>query len=419
MVDGPPSVLHLSTFDLQGGAALAAFRLHRALGELGVRSRMRVQLKQGDDPLVTGSEGRLAQLKDAAIAGADRIPLAMHPKRARTSFDLQWLGSGPGAAGTGAAADVVHLHWVAGGFLGIRALRRLGRPLVWTLHDMWPFTGGCHVSGDCERYRDRCGRCWQLGSTTSHDLTRWVWWRRQRAWRGLDLSLVAPSRWMAERARSSSLFRDRPISVIPNGVDTSMFKPLDKAWARTSLGMAPDRPVILFGGSSPIADPNKGFTTLVEALHIARREGALAGHELVVFGCGAPVPAPDTGLPTRYLGRLSDEVALALVYNAADLVVVPSRQESFGQTAAEALACGTPVVAFDATGPRDIVEHRVGGYLATPYQTDDLAHGMIWALRPEAKAELARQARRRTVERFALDTVARRYADLYRSILGR
>jgi glycosyltransferase involved in cell wall biosynthesis len=419
MAEGPPRVLHLSTFDCQGGAALAAFRLNRALRELGVASRMKVQLKLGDDPLVSAPEGRAAKLRDAVVSALDRAPLAMHRARARTSFDLQWIGSGSASSIKKLAADVVHLHWVAGGFLGIGALGRLGSPLVWTLHDMWPFTGGCHVSGDCERYRERCGRCWQLGSTASRDLTRGVWRRKQRAWRDADLSVVAPSRWMAECAGSSSLFRDRPISVIPNGVNTSIFKPLNQAWARTCLGMDPDRPVILFGGSSPIADRNKGFATLIEAIHIARRGAELAGHELVVFGCGEPAQAPDVGLPTRYLGRLADEVALAVAYNASDLMVVPSRQESFCQTAAEALACGIPVVAFDATGPRDIIDHRVTGYLAKPYEAEDFAHGMIWVLRSEAKAEMARQARKMAVQRFDLASVARRHADLYQAILDR
>ena len=417
--EGDVNVLHVSTFDRHGGAALAAFRLHQGLGGLGIRSRMLVASQSSDAPSVIAPRTRLSKLGHDLVALIDRAPLALYRTRPATSFDIQWIGSFPTSAVARLAPDIIHLHWVAGGFLRIETLAKLARPLVWTLSDMWPFTGGCHVSGDCDRYRSQCGRCWQLGSDSTRDLTHWVWWRKERAWRHIDLSLVAPSRWIADRARSSSLFRERPIRVIPNGVDTSVFKPLEKAFARRCLDMDPDRHVILFGAINAIEDPNKGFDLLIEAIRIVSRRLSAARHELVIFGCSEPGKPQELGLATRYLGRLADEVSLAIIYNAADLMVVPSRQESFCQTAAEALACGTPVVAFDATGLRDVVEHGVDGYLARPYEPEDLANGMVQILMSAADGKMAQRARQRAVDEFSLGKVARKYAELYKEVLDR
>ncbi len=412
-------VLHLSTYDGRGGAARAAFRLHRGLMDLGIRSRMAVQVKSTDDPAVVAPQTRLSKLGHELVAIMDRVPLALYRTRVAGSFDVQWIGSCSRSLVARMRPDVLHLHWITGGFLRIETLRKLRRPLVWTLCDMWPFTGGCHVSGDCERYRAACGSCWQLGSSSGYDLTRWVWRRKARAWRTIDLNLVAPSRWMAECARSSSLFCDRPITVIPNGVNTAIFKPLDRRFARACLGIEPDQRVILFGAVNALQDPNKGLEILQESITFVARELGSAAPRLVIFGCSAPAEPRQFGLEARFLGLLADETSMALAYNAADLLVVPSRQESFCQTAAEALACGTPVVAFNATGLRDVVDHRANGYLAQPYDAQDLANGIMAILASDAPKEIAMRARQKAIEKFSLGKVARRYADLYRGVLGR
>lgn len=418
-MDGSPKVLHLSTHDLRGGAARAAFRLHRGLIELGIGSCMAVQVKSSDDFAIAAPPSRLAKLGHEFVSLLDRAPLVLHRTRAATAFDLQWTGSCRASVTSRMRPDLVHLHWVTGGFLRIETLRKLGRPLVWTLCDMWPFTGGCHVSGDCDRYRTACGACWQLGSRADDDLTRWVWRRKHRAWRAIDLDLVAPSRWMADCARASSLFRDRPIRVIPNGVNTSIFKPLDRGWARCALNLQPERQVILFGALNLLGDANKGLVLLQEALlHLTQNlTGSLP--QLLIFGCSEPIQPPHFRLEARYLGQIGDETTMALAYNAADLLVVPSRQESFCQTAAEALACGIPVAAFDATGLQDIVDHRVNGYLARPYDAADLADGMLWMLASDARTEMAERAREKALDAFALGSVVRRYADLYNEVLSR
>lgn len=418
MTGKTPSVLHLSTHDRRGGAARAAYRLHRGLIGLGIGSRMAVQVKSSDDPSITAPESRAAKLGHEAVALIDRVPLALYRKRAAVAFDVQWIGTCPASLVSRLRPDLLHLHWVTGGFLRIESLRKLDRPLVWTLCDMWPFTGGCHVSGDCDRYRSQCGACWQLGSGSRRDLTYWVWRRKERAWRGLHLNLVAPSTWMAACARSSSLFRDQTVTVIPNGVDTSVFKPLDQSWARSCLGIEPGRRVILFGAVNAISDANKGMEILQRSIACLAREPGTAAARLVIFGSGAPAEPPRFDLDATWLGHLADETSMALAYNAADLLVVPSRQESFCQTAAEALACGTPVVAFDTTGLRDVVDHQVDGYLAQPYDAQDLANGITSILASDSAKEMAMRARRTAIDRFSMEKVAGRYADLYRQVLA-
>jgi glycosyltransferase involved in cell wall biosynthesis len=380
---------------------------------------MAVQGKSSDDPTVVGPASRLSKLGHEIVSLTDRVPLALYRRRAAVSFDLQWIGSCSATLIAKMEPDLVHLHWVTGGFLGIGTLSKFRRPIIWTLRDMWPFTGGCHYSVNCDRYRAACGACCQLGSHTGRDITRWVWWRKSRAWRPIDLHLVAPSRWMADCARSSSLFGNRPITIIPNGVDISIFKPLDRGWARRALGLEPDRQMILFGAVNVLRDSNKGAVTLQEALPALAQRLAETPPQLLIVGSSAPAQPPGFGLETRYLGQIGDETTMALAYNAADLLVVPSRQESFCQIAAEALACGTPVVAFDTTGLRDIIDHRVNGYLARPYDASDLAGGILWILASDARKDMAPQARQKVLARFALGTVVRQYLDLYQEVLGR
>ena len=409
--------LLLSTGDSDGGAARAAYRLHRGLRSIGVPSGMLVQSKQGDDPTVFGPESKLGKAAGMVRPHVDRLPLGLYPRRKPVIFSPALLPDRVAAQVRRLDPDVVHLHWVAGGFLRIETLERFEKPIVWTLHDSWAFTGGCHVPYDCLRYRAACGACPTLGSVRDGDLSRHVWRRKKRAWRALPLTIVTPSRWLAECARSSSLFRDVPTHVIPNGIDLDRFRPIDKQQARDLLRLAPHKKLILFGAVAGTALHYKGFHLLTRAVAELARDGWAERAELVVFGGGEPADAPELGMPTHYAGRLHDDISLALFYAAADVMVVPSIQEAFGQTASEAMACGTPVVAFAATGLLDIVQHMRTGYLARPWEATDLARGIAWVLEDDARrVELCRAARARVEREFEIARVARQYESLYNSV---
>ncbi|WP_414583972.1 glycosyltransferase family 4 protein [Scytonema sp. PCC 10023] len=407
-------VLHISTSDTNGGAARATYRLHKGLQNINVNSQMLVQEKYSDDTTVLAPKIRLSQGIARAKLTFDVLPLKLYSQRDRTTFSLQWLPDGVIPKVTQIDPDIINLHWMSGGFIQIETIAKLPRPLVWTLHDMWAFTGGCHYSGECDRYTKSCGTCPLLKSSKDWDLSRWVWQRKAKAWRDLNLTIVTPSSWLAKCASSSSLFQDLPIEVIPNGLDTQNYRPINQRVARQLLNLPQDKQLVLFGALEATSDRRKGFHLLQAALVELSKSGWKDKLEAVIFGASQPQSPPDLGLIANYLGHLSDDLSLAVVYSAADVMVVPSFQEAFGQTASESLACGTPVVAFNATGLKDIVDHQFNGYLAKPYEAEDLAKGIAWVLEnPDRYQKLSHRAREKAEKEFTLEIQVHRYLDIY------
>jgi glycosyltransferase involved in cell wall biosynthesis len=403
--------LLLNSEDLRGGAARAAYRLHLALRAAGTDSRMLVQVRHGDDETVIGPRSRIVGRLRAA---ADLLPLVFYPRRSGETFYPGWLPDTlPRRVGQ-LDPDIVHLHWITGGFLNVASLRRLRRPLVWTLHDMWAFTGGCHYDEGCGRYAGGCGRCPVLGSRSASDLSSAGWRRKQRRYLELPLNIVTPSRWLGGLAAASPLLGRYPVEVIPNPIDTNVFRPIDKAEARQALRIEPGRHVILFGALRATSETRKGYRHLESAL----RGLAASRPELkplaVVFGADRPARPPDLGVECLFAGTLMDDTALARLYSAADVLVAPSTQENLSNAVLESLACGTPVAAFDIGGMPDMIEHRRNGYLARPLDAEDLGHGISWILEDDARRRiLSERARNKVLEEFESSRIARRYLELY------
>ena len=315
--------------------------------------------------------------------------------------------------------DLVHLHWVCGGLLRLESLRKFRKPIVWTLHDMWAFTGGCHYDEGCGRYKDSCGICPQLKSRRQSDLSRWVWKRKKKAWQDLNITIVTPSQWLAECAKESSLFQNSRIEVIPNGIDTEQYKPFDKKLVREMLKLPQDKNIIIFGAVSATSYKRKGFQYLQEALQKMTKGGLRETTELVVFGSSEPEKPLDLGFKTHYMGQLHDDISIVSIYAASDVFVVPSLQDNLPNTIMESLACGTPVVAFGVGGIPEMIEHRRNGYLAKPEDPNDLAKGLNWVLvDPQRTLKMREAARKKTVKEYALESQAKRYKDLYEDILG-
>jgi glycosyltransferase involved in cell wall biosynthesis len=409
--------LLVSNYDIKGGAARASYRLHQGLQSIGVNSQILAGYKSSNDDNVRLMPTKLGENFKQIRAKLNRLPLKAYPKLGQVIFSPQWVPDSLASEVAKMNPDVINLHWVCEGYMQIETLPRFDKPVVWTLHDMWAFTGGCHYSENCDRYLNACGACPQLHSSNNSDISRWIWQRKAKAWQNLNLTLVTPSHWLAECARSSSLLKDYPVEVIANGLDAQLYKPLNRSQVRDSLNLPQNKQFVLFGAMQGTEDRWKGFPLLVPALQSLSQSGWQDKIELLVFGCSKPENPIDVGFKTHYLGRLDDET-LAKVYAAADVMVVPSRYEAFGQTASEALACATPVVAFNVTGLKDIVDAHQNGYLAEPYDSQDLARGIAWVLEDSERHEqLCRSARFKVEQRFTLEVQAREYFNLYEKVV--
>lgn len=415
------NLLMLNTYDNVGGAAIATYRLHRGVRSIGVGSRLMVMHKGTDDPTVIEPEPQnrlhraiayLYAREDAKITYVCKAQGNRYFSPARCPDSL--------AHRVGIInPDVVHLFWVNSGFMKIETLRQFKKPIIWTLHDMWPFTGGCHYDDECGRFRQTCGSCPILGSASDHDLSRQIWERKQQSWGDVPIVVVATSHWLAEMARSSTLFKDKRIEVIPNGLDTDKYKPLDKRAAREAYGLPQDKNLILFSAMGVTLDKRKGSHLLAPALKKIAQAGRGGGTELVVIGATTPANPPDLGMKVHYMGQLHDEISQVLLYSAADVTVTPSTQENLSNTVMESLSCGTPVVAFNIGGMPDMINHQSSGYLARAFEPDDLATGIVWVLEDKVRhAVISRQARKTVEERYAMKTVAHRYLALYQDVLN-
>jgi glycosyltransferase involved in cell wall biosynthesis len=411
-----PRVVHLSQSDSDGGAARAAFRLHLALHQHGVDSILRVSDAQSGHWTVRGPATR-----------GERLGARIRPAIGRLLVDRLVTGNpvlhSPAIAPThwsGALGDdpdrVVHLHWVQKEFLSIADLGRLRGAAVWTLHDMWAFCGAEHYAAD-ERWRAGYRADNRPPHEAGFDLNRWTWKRKQRHWTR-PLQLVCPSRWLADCVRASALMHDWPVRVIPNPIDTGFWRPVAKRLARELLGLPPDAPLLVFSAHGGSRDPRKGFAQLREALVAARAK--IPNLELLVCGQSEPREPDIPAMRAHYLGALHDDVSLRLAYSAADALVIPSQLDNLPNSGVEALACGTPVVAFEVGGLPDIVLHRRNGFLAPPRDAAGLADGISWVLaEPARQAALGQAAREHAERTFSNSAVLPAMLDVYRQVVDR
>lgn len=407
----------MNTYDW-GGAGIATKRIHRGLNQIGVDSRLFVRHKRGDEPDVIGPDGTVRRVLSMGRIALDSVPLRFFGG-SNDDFSVGWLPDRLPKKVRELDPDVVHLNWVGEGFFNAKTPGSFDRPVVWRLPDMWAFTGGCHYSGGCERFKTSCRACPKLEGNATYDPAWWTFRRKRKAWEDTDITVVATSSWLAEQASESRLFSDFRIETIPNGLDTDIFRPFDTGFARDVFGFPPDETLILFGSVKPTSDPRKGFDLLQQALTDLSKRELENDCRVIVFGASEPSDPPDLGFETEYLGYLNDDRTLALLYSAADVMVVPSRYEGFGQTVTESMACGVPVVTFDATGPSDTVVQEQTGYLAKPYKASDLANGIEWVLADDERfQDLSDAARERAVSEYDIDIIARKYRKLYRSILN-
>lgn len=410
--------LLVNTVDIKGGAARAAYRLHEGLRSVGVDSKLLARRKYSGDQKVIGAVSSLAKGYCRMRHIMDYVPLIFYPGRKRDIFSLAGIPDLFYKKIHVLNPDIINLHWIAQGAIQIESIGKLDKPVVWTLHDMWAFSGGCHYDEGCGRYTEECGMCPQLGSQKQTDLSHWVWQRKKRSWQGVNITIVTPSRWLADCAKSSSLFLDRRVEVIPNGLNLEVFKPADKAFARKRFGLPENKKLVLFGAAGAMVDKRKGFQFLEPIFKSVAAQGLCDEVELVVYGSSEPENPPELHFRTHYTGELSDDESIALLYSAADVFIAPSVQDNMPNTVMESIACGTPVVAFDIGGMPDMIEHQVNGFLAKPFDTNDLARGISWVLGDLKRLYgLSVAAREKAVREYSLEIQAKRYLSLYNDVL--
>ncbi|WP_462380533.1 glycosyltransferase family 4 protein [Pseudomonas sp. Marseille-QA0892] len=409
------NVLHIVAGDLNGGAARGAYWLHRGLRDIGVNSHLLTNSHDthGDDSVSSVCVGRRGRVIGMVRAQLDVLPAELYRHKAPGYFSTGLVGIDFLQSAAYRAADIIHLHWINGGLVNLRHLARIDKPVIWTLRDMWPMTGGCHYTMGCERFTSACGECKHLASRSKVDLSHLLW-RRKRKYLPKALKLVGISDWLSGEARRSGLFKHHDVRTISNAVDLSAFFPLDKRVARNLLGLDTDKTIVLCG-STNARDPYKGFGHYLDALN----ELDPARYHLCFFGKLEARIAETLALrfDCTSFGFLHDEVSLRLVYSAADMFVAPSVMEAFGKTLVEAMACGTPVVCFGATGPKDIVTHRHDGFAADPFDPVSLAEGIDWIARHEDYRTLRQRAIEKVRERFDTRVIARQYQQLYQEVM--
>jgi glycosyltransferase involved in cell wall biosynthesis len=411
-------VIHISTSDIAGGAARAAYRLHRSLLQIDIDSSMQVASKSSGDPRVKCHSSKVGRMMTEARSGIGMLASATLKTTNPVRHSLSILPSGWVKSLNSSDADVINLHWIGGETISIREIGQIRKPIVWTFHDMWAFCGAEHYTDDGidARWREGYRKNNRPSYESGFDINYWTARRKQRHWQQ-PFQLICPSRWMADCVKDSALMRNWPVAVIPYAIDLNTFRPIDRLLARQLLNLPPDRQLILFGAFGGSDDPRKGSDLLLAALDCLKTAG-LQNMELVIFGQSPPLQEPQLGFPIRYTGHLHDDVSLALLYSAVDVFVAPSRQDNLPNTAIEAVACGTPSVTFNIGGMPDIIKHQVSGYLARPNDIQDLASGIKWVLEEQAQTNGLGSAARQSAEAlFHPQLIAQQYRDIYQAAI--
>lgn len=410
-------VLIVNTSECTGGAAVAARRLMTALNKNGVKAKMLVRDKETDDITVATLPHPWRQRWRFLW---ERWCIFCHLRFRRSHlFDVDTAHTGADITRLPEfrEADIIHLHWINQGMLSLKDIRKIlksGKPVVWTMHDMWPATAICHLTLGCNRFKSTCTHCKYLPGHAAHDLAWRTWQRKKATLARHSIFFVACSKWLAEEARQSSLLTRQAIENIPNPIDTHLFHPEDQQEARQRTSLPTDKHLILFV-SQRATNVNKGMTFLADAVRqlANERPATRTDTAVVVLGGHAEEVAPLFDLPVHALGYVSDPKQIADIYNAADVFVLPSLSENLPNTIMEAMACGTPCVAFNVGGIPEMIDHRQNGYVARYRDSADLKNGLLWTVFQNNHDTLAAACVKKVAGHYSERAVAMKYISVY------
>jgi len=415
-------VVHLSTYDIAGGAAQAAFHLHLAMKKENIDSTMVISEKRSHETSVVEFGRPSKNLKNWRYHLKRRLIKAdfRRYKSSRPSgydvFSDDRSAYGKSILDALPPSDVINLHWIAGFVDYGSVLKNLTdiSPVCWRLSDMNPFTGGCHYDNYCGKFNDQCGACPQLGSNDQEDLSHQIWMRKAGVFQEIPrnrLHIIALNKWMADKVSGSSLLGRFPLSIIPNGVDKDLFLPIDRSEAREEFGIPLKAKVVLFLADD-ISNERKGYSLLMNVLN--KIQGF---NDVLIVSVGRNDFEAECSIPHQHLGQFSDKNLLSKVYNAADILIVPSNQDNQPNTVLESLACGTPVVAFDVGGIPEMVQDGVTGCLVPFGEVEEMSRTIHALLADDESREKMRfQCREFVIKKFTREKQVRQYLELYRDL---
>ena len=409
----------------KGGAAIAATRLMEALREKGVEASMLVQ--DGADEakgIYSTTRGPVKRTINLLRFIIERLVFLRYERSSSIRFLFSLANTGESISRNPLVkeADVIHLHWINAGFLSLKTLGELlksGKPVVWTFHDMWPFTGGCHYALDCKEYTRECGDCPFLKNPRKGDLSHRIWRKKQKLFKESQVTVITPSRWLQKCVGESSLLHHWQVSAIHNPVKPQLFKPADREEVCRKLGLNPGKKYILFGAAT-MKNVLKGFNYFLEATRtIAGDAGIEKDVEILLFGKTREDVAQSFPLKTTNISFVQSINTLVELYSVSHLFVIPSLQDNLPNTIIESMLCGTPVVGFNTGGIPEMIEHQVNGYLAEYKSSADLAKGMNWVLSCSSYDQLSADTRNSALERFSMERSVDMHLDLYRELVNK
>ena len=416
-------VLIINTSERMGGAAIAANRLMDALRNNGIQATMLVRDKQTNQITVIGLNKSLWRIWQFIW---ERIVIwkANHFKKHNLFMvDIANTGTDITTLPEFQQADVIHLHWINQGMLSLKDLRKVllsGKPIVWTMHDMWPCTGICHHARECNNYHQECHHCPYLSKGGGKkDLSYQIFKKKLELYKLAPITFITCSRWLKERASQSALLTNQEIINIPNPINTNLFKPRNKQEARKKCNLPTDKRLILFG-SAKITDKRKGIDYFIESCKILSQKYPELQEELgvVVYGKDSEQLKPLVPFQVYPLNYISNEKELVNIYNAVDLFVTPSLEENLPNTIMEAMACGTPCVGFQVGGIPEMIDHLHNGYVAEYKSAEDFANGIHWALSESEYKVLSEEAYRKVSSSYSESAIAKRYIEVYNKTTG-
>lgn len=415
----------INTYDILGGAARAAYRLHKGL-QREIGSQLIVLHKYSEDSSVLRCCGALGTDELDRVNFTAIQDQYINNNRTAISnswFSLPYPGYDLSLMPEVQNADIINLHWVAlyQSPITLQKLFGLGKPVVWTLHDLSAFTGGCHYSAGCHKYRKDCSPCPQLAEDP-FGLPGRVLKDKLELFKGANLTLVTPSQWLSECAKESNIFNKLRIATIPNSLDTDLFIPLSKETARNNLGLPREGLILLFGSENG-NERRKGFKELSFALRTCIESVEftnLINSNKITFTCfGQPSRELEyLGIKVIQLGYLDTDEQVRDAYCAADIFVLPSLEDNLPNTLLESMSCGTPVIAFNVGGMPDVIVDDQTGRLVTCGDTGALAGAILSLVFDQEKRDrIGRNCRVLMKDKYSLQVQARSYIQLYADLL--